>query len=192
MHILAGMYKGRKLLPPPGKSITRPITGMVKKSLFGMLGEDLAGQVVADLFCGTGTLGIEALSRGAERCYFAECDRAVLDRLRRNLRDVGAGARGVVWAGDVERQLAGWLAAVDRPLDVVFVDPPYAMAREWDWQAAAEHIFSPLAAKLDPGGTVVLRMDDGAKYPQELGPLKAGRIRTYGNMVLAMFGLAAS
>ena len=85
MRILAGEYKGRKLLPPPGRAQTRPITGSVKKSLFDMLGVRLVDAIVVDLYCGTGTIGLEALSRGAARCYFAERDRAVLERLRRNI-----------------------------------------------------------------------------------------------------------
>ena len=67
MYILAGKYKGRKLLPPPPGSVTRPVTGLVKKSLFGMLGVRVEDAVVVDLFCGTGTMGLEALSQGAGR-----------------------------------------------------------------------------------------------------------------------------
>lgn len=189
MRIISGLYKGRNLLPPPGKSITRPITGSVKKSLFAMLGEDLSGQVVIDLYCGTGTMGIEALSRGAARCFFAELDPAVIARLQRNLQDVDAMDRSVIWRGDIEARLAGWLSNVDSPADVVFVDPPYATAREWDWPRAAERIFAPLAAKLAPEGVIVLRNDERAEVPPEIGPLKTGRVKRYGDMVLTMLTL---
>ena len=193
MRILAGLYKGRNLLPPPGESSTRPITGSVKKSLFAMLGEDLSGQRVLDLFCGTGTLGIEALSRGAEHCCFAERDPAVIARLTRNLQDCRAMDRAVIWRGDVENRLSQWLGELTAPVDVAFVDPPYALAREW-WPSTTgqtpvlpvERIFAPLAAKLAADGIVVLRTDDEAQPPPSLGLLVEARTRTYGNMVVRL------
>jgi 16S rRNA (guanine(966)-N(2))-methyltransferase RsmD len=203
MRIIAGLYKGRDLLPPPGESSTRPITGSVKKSLFAMLGEDLSGQRVLDLFCGTGTLGIEALSRGAEHCCFAERDPAVIARLMRNLQDCRATAQAVIWRGDVESRLAQWLRELTAPVDVAFVDPPYALARQW-WPCTTgvspveadrtgrtpvlpiDAIFAPLAEKLAPDGIVVLRTDDEAQPPPSLGLLGEVRTRTYGNMVLRL------
>jgi 16S rRNA (guanine966-N2)-methyltransferase len=190
LRILAGEYKGRNLLPPPGKSETRPITGSVKKSLFGMLGEDLSGQTVVDLYCGTGTLGIESLSRGATKCYFAERDGAVVECLRRNLQTVGAMDRSVIWRGDIEDRLPGWIGGVQGPVDLAFVDPPYLQARQWDWQRTGERIFGPLAARLADDGVVVLRTDDTAQVPAELGPLAVGRTRQYGNMVVRLLTLS--
>ena len=112
MRIIAGQYKGREILSPVGRETTRPITGLVRKSLFGMLGEDLTGQTVLDLYCGTGTLGLEALSRGAEHCWFADRDRSALHLLRRNLELLGAGDRGTIWPGDVVSRLAGWVGGL--------------------------------------------------------------------------------
>jgi len=188
MRIIGGKYKGRDLLPPPQEATTRPITGLVKKSLFGMLGEDMSGMVVADLYCGTGTLGIEALSRGADRCYFAECDRAVVERLRRNLQTVGAVDQATVWTGDVESDLAAWLAGVPGRIDTVFVDPPYASTRKWDWQAVAQSVFAPLAGALADNGIVMLRACDDVIIPDRVGPLAVLRRRQYGNMLLALLG----
>jgi 16S rRNA (guanine(966)-N(2))-methyltransferase RsmD len=192
MRIIAGLYKGRDLLSPPGESSTRPITGSVKKSLFAMLGEDLSGQRVLDLFCGTGTLGIEALSRGAEHCCFAERDPAVIARLARNLQDCRATAQAVIWRGDVESRLAQWLGELTAPVDVAFVDPPYALAQQWDWAQASRNIFDPLTAKLAPDGIVVLRTDDQAQPPPSLGLLAEVRTRTYGNMVIRLLKRIAS
>ncbi|MFB3892752.1 MAG: RsmD family RNA methyltransferase [Phycisphaerae bacterium] len=186
MRIIAGLYKGRVLLPPPPASVTRPITGQVKKSLFGMLGEDLTGQSVLDLYCGTGTLGIEALSRGAERCCFAENDRRVIQRLRRNIQDVGASARSTVWAGDVEHRLAGWLAELAWTADLAFVDPPYTDTRRWDWDRMGQTIFAPLAGRLAGDGIVVLRLPAEVEAPDGVGPLRVGRRREYGGMAVVL------
>lgn len=189
MHILAGEFKGRALLSPPGRSQTRPITGLVKKSLFDMLMPLLDGAVVVDLYCGTGTMGLEALSRGAALCCFAERDPAVVDRLKRNIADCRAGDRSRVWAGDLHRRLAGWLAGLDRPIDIAFVDPPYVESAQWDWGRAAREIFDPLADRLAEGGVVVLRLGDRRQPPERCGRLSALRIRQYGNMTVALLGL---
>ena len=186
MRILAGRYKGRKLLPPPAGSETRPITGAVKKSLFGMLGERLDDAAVVDLYCGTGSLGLEDLSRGAQSCAFAERDRRGVERLRRNIEAVGAAEQCTVWVGDVTKGLARRLGEIDAPVGVAFVDPPYAAARRWSWRRAAGTIFAPLAERLAAEGVVVLRLPAGAEPPEPLGPLKVLRRRQYGEMVVLM------
>ena len=188
MRILAGVYKGRELLSPPGQSETRPVTGSVKKSLFGMLGEYLSGQMVVDLYCGTGTMGIEALSRGAERCYFAERDRRVVQALEKNLHLLGAAEQGVIWRGDIQAKLPQWLATLPRPADVVFVDPPYAQVSEWDWETVTRTIFAPLAARLADDGVAVLRVPGKTAVPPRLGPLGVLREKDYGDMIVAMLG----
>ncbi len=190
MRILSGKHKGRRLLPPPPGSATRPITGAAKKSLFGMLGGRVEGALVVDLYCGTGSLGLEALSRGARWCAFAERDRSVLARLRRNIEAIGAADRCAVWAGDVTKHLAGRLAGLDAAVDLAFVDPPYATARRWSWPVAGSRIFAPLASRLAEQAPVVLRLPAGAEPPEGLGGLAVRRTRTYGDMVLALLGRA--
>jgi len=187
MHILAGAYKGRKLLPPPRASQTRPITGSVKKSLFDILRDQLAESTVLDLYCGTGTLGLEALSRGAARSIFAERDRRVAERLRRNIEALGVADRCVVWCGDVSGRLASWLSSLAGRLDVVFVDPPYGLARKWAWPTAVRKVFAPVAGRLADDGRVVLRLPASVHPPERLGELALRRRRRYGQMVLAIY-----
>lgn len=186
MRIIGGQLRGRAILPPPSQAVTRPITGLVKKSLFGMLGEDLTGFRVADLYCGTGTLGIEALSRGATSCAFAEFDRRVVGLLKRNLGELGVGGRARLWVGDVTRRLEGWLAELDAKLDLAFVDPPYEQARQWDWPAIEAAVFAPLARHLAPDGIVTLRAPAEVAVPDSLGGLTVSRRRTYGDMGLCL------
>ena len=184
MHILAGEYKGRKLLSPPARGPTRPMTGRVKKSLFDTLAPHLAGAVVADLYCGTGTGGLEALSRGAKHCFFAERDRQVLARLRRNIDALGLERRCTIWRGDLTRRLAARLAEMDPEIDVALVDPPYADARRWSWETVATQIFTPLAGRLSPDGVVVLRVPAKLQTPETVGPLEIRRRKAYGDMAL--------
>jgi len=190
IRILSGKHKGRRLLPPPAGSETRPITGRVKKSLFDMLGERLIDAAVVDLYCGTGSMGLEAISRGARACWFAERDRAVVRRLRRNIEALGVGGRCTVWPGDLTAKLPARLDALGGAVDVAFVDPPYAAARQWSWPVAADTIFAPLAEHLAADGLVVLRLPGGLDLPDALGGLAIERTRAYGEMVLAMFGLS--
>jgi len=189
MRILVGEFKGRKLLGPPGKDVTRPITGRAKKSLFDALGAGLMDATVLDLYCGTGTLGLEALSRGAARCFFAERDRAALVKLRRNIEALGACHRCEIWPGDVLERLQQLLSAMDGPVGVAFVDPPYAHARRWDWSAVQARLFEPLAARLAADGLVVLRTPKALKVPEQLGALAIWRSRRYGDMAVTMYEL---
>jgi 16S rRNA (guanine966-N2)-methyltransferase len=189
MRIEAGQFKGRRLLSPPPRSITRPITGMVRKSLFGMLAAHVPGAVVLDLYCGAGTLGFEALSRGAAHCCFAERDGAVVGRLRRNIAELGVRDRCTVWRGDVMRRLPGWLNGLASRVDIAFVDPPYAQAEQWDWAAVGRQLFAPLAGALAPEGLVVFRAPAKVSPPEGCGGLAVRRRRRYGQMGLVMLGL---
>ena len=188
IHILSGQYKGRKLLPPPASAQTRPITGLARKSLFGILRDRLDGASVADLYCGTGTLGLEALSNGAAVCCFGERDRKVLDRLRRNIETLGCGDCCTVWAGDVTHRLEARLAGLDRPLDVAFVDPPYAQSRRWDWSAVERTLLTPLEAHLAEEGLIVLRLETQVELPEALTGLAVQRVKEYGSMAIALLG----
>ena len=188
IHILSGQYKGRKLLPPPASAETRPITSLARKSLFGILRDRLEGASVADLYCGTGTLGLEALSNGATACCFGERDRKVLERLRRNIETLGCGDCCTVWAGDVTRGLNARLAGLERPLDVAFVDPPYAHSRRWDWSTVERTLLSPLANHLSDDGVVVLRLETQVERPDVLAGLTVQRLKEYGSMAVALLG----
>lgn len=192
LHVLAGQFKGRRLLPPPRRSRTRPITGLVKKSLFGMLQPRLEGAAVVDLFCGTGTLGLEALSRGARACWFAERDGAVLAALRRNIEAVGAGGRATVWGGEVTARLGERLASIGQAVDVAFVDPPFSAARTWARGAMEGRILAPLAAALAAEGVVALRLPADVSAPAPLAPLRVTRVRDYGGMAVVLLELCGA
>src|SRR5947209_6981741 len=126
MRVIGGEFRGRKLLPPPSE-VTRPITDRVKQSLFDILTSELSGARVYDCFAGTGSMGLESLSRGAAEAIFFEADRPALARLRKNIESLGVAGRSRVVAGDLFR----WFAeppiarAADLRIDLIFLDPPY-------------------------------------------------------------------
>src|SRR5579862_3778712 len=117
MRIIAGQFRGRKLLPPASDA-TRPVTDRVKQSLFDILAPYMEGAVVFDCFAGTGSIGLESLSRGASQAVFFEMDRSAQERLRKNIGSLGVEQSSRVLAGDIFR-LAGKTADLPTP-DIVF------------------------------------------------------------------------
>lgn len=123
MRVISGKWRGRKLIAPKNDA-TRPTADRTRETLFSMLASRLGsfeGLYVADLFAGSGALGIEALSRGAVQCLFGEQDREAIDALRKNLAALGAAGRAEVRAGSV---LA--LGPAPRSFDLLLLDAPYA------------------------------------------------------------------
>lgn len=121
MRIIAGEWRGRALVAPKGDA-TRPTADRTREALFSMLASRVGsfdGLSVADLFAGSGALGLEALSRGAASCLFVEQDRAALDALRANLAKLEA-------KGDVRASSVMALGPARAPLDLILMDPPYA------------------------------------------------------------------
>lgn len=126
MRVVAGELGGRRLISPEGTA-TRPTTDRVREAIFNSLGSAglIEGAIVADLFAGSGAVGIEALSRGAERCTFVERDRGALRALDENLDALDLRNRSKVLASDA----VAILPTIDA--DIVFADPPYGFDR-WE------------------------------------------------------------
>ena len=122
MRVIAGEWRGRKLTAPKGEA-TRPTADRTRETLFSMLTSrlgDFEGLRVADLFAGSGALGLEALSRGAAHCLFVEQERDALAAIRTNITTLDARARSTVETGSVMG-----LRAASEPLDLLLLDPPY-------------------------------------------------------------------
>lgn len=120
MRVIAGQWRGRPLVAPAGDA-TRPTADRTREALFSMLASRLGsfeGLAVADLFAGSGALGIEALSRGAATCLFVEQDRPALEALKANLAKLGV-------RGDVRATSVMALGPAATPPDLVMMDPPY-------------------------------------------------------------------
>ena len=121
MRFIAGEWRGRKLTTPAGRS-TRPTADRTRETLFSMLASRLGsfeGLRVADLYAGSGALGLEALSRGAAHATFVESDRAALKAIEANVEALGAAARSSV------RAMSADALPATNPFDLVFADPPY-------------------------------------------------------------------
>lgn len=175
MRIVAGIAKGRKLKAPPGSG-TRPMTGRAREAVFSSVAATIPAADVLDLYAGTGSLGLEALSRGAATAVFVERDRAALRALRANIEAVALG--GEVVAGGVEGYLAS-LADV-RPggpsvrFTLVFVDPPYELPI-----TRVEQQLGAAARLLGDQGLLVLHRRQGERRPEAPG-LRPVRTHSYG------------
>lgn len=191
MRIIAGEHRGRKLLPPEGE-VTRPITDRVKQSLFDMLTPLFAAEGslrVYDCFAGTGSMGLESLSRGAAYATFFEADRSAAKRLRRNIETLKVGQASEVVTGD----LFAWFDTqpprpADRRAGLIFLDPPYRFLSErgTELQRLSRRT---VERHLTPDGTIVFRHDarDALAFPA----LERYDQRTYGGMTLEFLRLRA-
>lgn len=155
MRIISGKFKRRSLLGPPHGATTRPMPDLVKESIFNLLRGHCEDGPVLDLFAGTGTMGLEALSRGSPRVVLVERDRKVVKVLERNIATLDAQDQCEVVCGDALGPAA--LTRCPRPVHIVFVDPPYDMVNEPEgWQRVAKQC-ARLVELLDDTGYLVLR-----------------------------------
>ena len=123
LRIITGEFKGKKLYSVRGKSI-RPTADRTRESMFNILSHQVPGAMVLDLFAGTGALGIEALSRGAESAVFVDNSRESLSVIRRNVESCALDDRANIIKWNIEKNL-NCLKAVKTGFDLVFIDPPY-------------------------------------------------------------------
>lgn len=201
MRIIAGQHRGRRLIGPEDASTTRPITDRVKEALFSRLvslgllppgrNETEPAARVADIFCGTGSMGLECLSRGAEHCLFIDTDRDAARRLQQNLQmlrltDLATlrqtSALSLAWVQSLE----------NHSLAVIFLDPPYAMAEDPATRSLLHQLMADLALKLESGGVIVYRTprNDAAgekALAQPVAELEGPITYDYGSMSLHFY-----
>lgn len=124
MRVVGGQFRGRTLRAPRGRA-TRPTSDRVREALFDILGSRVVGARVADLFAGTGALGLEALSRGATHAHFFESGREARAALAANIGSLGVAAQTSIVATALPRGLAAAARGDGAPWDLVFADPPW-------------------------------------------------------------------
>ena len=187
MRIIAGTHRSRPLVPPADQKVTRPITDRVKQAMFDRLWSlgALEASHALDLFAGTGSLGLEALSRGVERVTFVERDRDARARLESNLATLGLVPRASVLAVDVLG--ATWLAVVQASgPGLVFCDPPYRLWSEAKGPDRLTHTLERTATVAADGAVLVLRTDSHTP-PPTLPAWDSPSTHTYGSMSLHFY-----
>lgn len=185
MRVIAGTYRSRILKSLKGLAL-RPTSDRLRETLFNVLGAGVAGSRFVDLFAGTGAIGIEALSRGAAEVVFIENHPPAVTLIRRNLASLGIRSGFTVLSADAFRGL-GMLAsrkdAAHRGFDYVFLDPPYAAAK--DYARVLE--FLGTADLLVSGGIVIAEHHRKFDLPEEAGALRRFRVLKQGDAALSFY-----
>lgn len=187
MRIIAGEFKGRTLMAPPGRD-TRPMLDRIREAVFSSLGGWLEGGQVLDLYSGSGSIGLEALSRGAKFVRFVEQSKIARGALRRNFDNMdihdrvelmaGSALGPVAWAPPEDNMAPGWA-------DIVFMDPPYPHSQH---EPQRSELLTALTCIVEgvlaPEGVVVLhtapRALDAENFPDDWDVLK----RVYGRSAI--------
>lgn len=178
MRIIAGDYKGRRLETPDNFDV-RPTTDKVKEAMFSIISPYVVDGIFVDLFSGTGNLGLEALSRGASKCYFCDSSRTSIGIIRKNIKYCRAEEYSVVYAGDFRQSLM----KIKDKVDVFLLDPPYdsdyynisfEMIKEYDLLAE--------------DGIIVAEHRNDVELGEEIAGFELLKERKYGNIVLSIYG----
>ena len=181
MRVIAGSANGVRLAPVPAG--VRPVSDRAREGMFSSLSADVPRARVLDLFAGTGALGIEALSRGAERGVFVERNRGAVRALRENLQRTNLGERAGVVVSDVTAFVARGAGSAGGQFDLVLADPPY--------EAPAEDVDRVLAALSDgwlaPGSAVALTRRSRSSTPVIPVHWRIAKRLEYGDSTVLIF-----
>jgi len=172
MRVIAGEFRSRRLQSLPGLE-TRPTPDRLRETLFDVLAFRIPGTLFVDAYAGTGAVGIEALSRGARHAIFLEKNRRAVELIRRNLESLDLGGRATVVQGSVLLMLPA------NPGDIVFIDPPYEVEREY---AVALDAMAENPPKL-----AVAQHSKHFDLADAYGPLHRTRLLKQGDNVLSFF-----
>lgn len=181
-RIIAGALRGRRLTV--GGEHTRPTSDRVREALFSMLDARIGvdGVDVLDLYAGSGALGLEALSRGGRQAVFVESDRKALAAVRANVSTCGVGDRATV----VGRSVVDYLSGAQRPFDLIFADPPYAID-----DAEVTKVLARLGDLLTEPGLVVFERAKRAPATTWPEALEAIVVKNYGDTRIEVAGRRA-
>ena len=178
MRVIAGSARGRRLQSVPGSG-TRPILDRIKESLFNILNWDINGAHFLDLFAGTGSVGIEALSRGAEQAVFVEKDRKAIKVITQNLHTT----RLIDQAAIVQRDVFSFISDSDQLYDLIFLAPPQYKMLWADTLLAIDR----RPSLLSKDGTIIAQIDPKEYQDLPLQNLLLTDSRTYGNTMLCFY-----
>jgi 16S rRNA (guanine(966)-N(2))-methyltransferase RsmD len=177
MRIISGDFRGRKLNTPKDYQV-RPTTDKVKEALFNILAPELYNSVVCDLFAGTGNLGLEALSRGARKCYFGDHASESIKLIKENIAMCRADDMSEVVAGDYIKTLDN----IHETVNIFFLDPPYRK----DLLEKSIRAISDMGL-LAEDGVIVAEHNKQKDIPAEIGTFSVYKERRYGSVILSFY-----
>ncbi|MBS6444510.1 MAG: 16S rRNA (guanine(966)-N(2))-methyltransferase RsmD [Ruminococcus sp.] len=175
MRIITGSARGRKLKTLEGLDV-RPTTDKVKEAIYSAIQFDVEGATVLDLFSGSGQMGIEAISRGANLVFFVDKSKASIDCTRENIQSVGFSKQAKIFNMDS----LDFIKTTSQKFDIVILDPPYSK----DLLSPILHI---LKDKLNNGAKVVCEHEKYLQLPQSIGDLKLKKKYSYGKTEVTLY-----
>jgi len=176
MRVITGTAKGKRLVTPEGREVTRPTGEKVKEGIFSSIQFLIEGADVLDLFAGSGQLGIEALSRGARSCVFVDSAKVAQKCITDNLKNCGFTDIAKLKTGDALMYLS---SAFER-FDIAFLDPPYAAEQ-------LPVVIPALSKVMRPGGVVLCETAKNIDLPEEIGKLVKAKEYRYGSTKVLMY-----
>lgn len=176
MRVITGTARGRSLDTLKGEDIVRPTSQKIKESMFSAIQFIVAGAKVLDLFAGSGQLGIEALSRGADICVFVDNNREAIEIIKSNLKKTNLFQKAKVLTGDAGK----YLAYSKDTFDIVFLDPPYGCG-------TVEAMLTLLEPCVAPRGQVVCETESGLAMPETAGVLKLKKNYRHGSTTVWLY-----
>ncbi|MDX9887672.1 MAG: 16S rRNA (guanine(966)-N(2))-methyltransferase RsmD [Anaerovoracaceae bacterium] len=177
MRIITGKYRGRRLETPRDYSV-RPTSDRVKEAIFSMISQDIDQSIVLDLFAGTGSLGLEALSRGAKHCYFIDNERESIRLLKSNISYCKADNEATVFVGDFKYAMS----KIKEAIDIAFLDPPYETKF---LDEALEQVSRQ--GFMAPGGLVITEHGPKKIMPDSIGSLEKIKEKKYGQVHVTIY-----
>ncbi len=175
MRVITGTARGRRLLTLEGDDV-RPTTDRIKEAMFSSIQFEIEGTKVLDLFAGSGQLGIEALSRGAENAVFVDRNRQAIEVIKKNLQSTALAKNSVVLNTDAET----FVSTTKEKFSFVFMDPPYSQGLLQRILPLAENVVSE-------GGAIICEHPLDEELPEELGKMKIYRSYRYGKIAVTVY-----
>ncbi|NCO10554.1 16S rRNA (guanine(966)-N(2))-methyltransferase RsmD [Candidatus Saccharibacteria bacterium] len=178
IRIISGIY-GNRTIEGSGTNRTHPMSERIRNAIFNKIGNEIQGADVLDAFAGSGSLGLEALSRGAKSAVFIEKDRVAQNVITQNIDTLRVNKQAKL----IKAQVSSYMKTAEQTFDIIFVDPPY---HDPQLSTAME-----LIGLLRPNGLMVLSYPGRGEMPTELGVVVVDN-RSYGTAALAFYRLEAS
>jgi 16S rRNA (guanine(966)-N(2))-methyltransferase RsmD len=175
MRVITGEARGRKLITLEGEDV-RPTTDKVKEAVFSANQFDIQGRKFLDLFAGSGQLGIEALSRGAESAVFVDSSRKAVDIIRKNLANTGFYDRAEVLHTDG----LSYLSMTGEQFDIVYLDPPYSTG-------VLQEVLPKVIEKVKKTGIIIVENPEKEEIFEKYGDFMLDRQKHYGKIKITMY-----
>ncbi len=175
MRVITGSARGRRLVTLEGRDV-RPTTDKVKESVFSIIQFQIQGRVFLDLFAGSGQMGIEALSRGAQKAYFVDQSMKSIRVIEQNVKTTGFEDAAVIARQDAQ----GFLVSSRENFDIAYLDPPFE-------KGLINEVLPLLASKMNKGGVILCECGEGEALPETAGDFVLDRNYRYGKIRVSLY-----